>query len=172
GVTFSLHRLLRAGSDDAVCLEAVLLLPGLDLGDRPGADLPVDLRADDLLHPGVVQPAPGGVAVAADVDEVPGLAVLLSFRPGPSPGWAVALEDFLDRARVNIHSKPGAVVGEARSCRIGALNLPPHRALVPAIRVVSLGAPVRPTVAIEEDFLLLFDGTYGHVKLVFGVRIC
>src|SRR5699024_3638574 len=127
--------------------------------DRPGADLSIDLGADNLLHPGVVQPASVRVAVASDIDEVPRLAVLLSFLPGPSPGWAVALEDFLDRARVNIHSKPGAVIREARSCRIGALNLPPHRALVPAIRVVSLGAPVRPTVAIEEDLLLLLDGT-------------
>src|SRR5699024_6034779 len=157
------HRLLRAGSDDAVCLEAVLLLPGLDLGDRPGADLSIDLGADDLLHPGVVQPATVRVAVASDIDEVPRLAVLAAFRPGPAPGGPVALEDFLDRARVNIHSKPGAVVGEAGSCRIGALDLPPHRALVPAIRVVSLGAPVRPTVAIEEDFLLFFERPEGIV---------
>src|SRR5699024_4736605 len=148
-VTFSLHHLHRAGADDAVCLEAVLLLPGLDLGDRPGADLPVDLRADDLLHPGVVQPATVRVAVASDIDEVPRLAVLAAFRPGPAPGGPVALEDLLDRSGVDVDREAGAVVGHARRGGVRALHLPPHRALVPAIRVVSLGAPVRPTVAIE-----------------------
>src|SRR5699024_5117693 len=77
GLTFSLHHLIGARADDAVRLEAVLLLVRLDQLDGAGADLPVHLRADDLLHPGVVEPAAGSVPVAADVDEVPGLAVAL-----------------------------------------------------------------------------------------------
>src|SRR5699024_8470629 len=170
GVTFSLHRLLRAGSDDAVCLEAVLLLPGLDLGDRPGADLSIDLGADDLLHPGVVQPATVRVAVASDIDEVPRLAVLAAFRPGPAPGGPVALEDLLDRSGVDVDREAGAVVGHARRGRIGALDLPPDLPLVPAVRLVPLRAPVRDPVPVEEDLLPFFESPEGIVEPEVGIR--
>src|SRR5699024_6942910 len=114
---------------------------------------------DNLLHPGVVQPASVRVAIPADINEVPRLAVLAALRPGPAPRGPVALEDLLDRSRVDVDREAGAVVGHARRGGVRALHLPPDLPLVPAIRVVSLGAPVRPTVAIEEDFLLLLDGT-------------
>src|SRR5699024_2317393 len=162
---FSLHRLPRARADDAVRLEAVVLLPGLDQLDGAGADLPVDLRADDLLHPGVVQPAPGRVAVPADEDEVPGLTVLAALRPGPAPCGPVALEDLLDRSGVDVDGEARAVVGHARRGRVRALHLPPDLPLVPAVRAVPLRGPVRDPVPVEEDRLLLLERAQRVVQL-------
>src|SRR5699024_647003 len=84
GVTFSrqTHLLLRLRADLPVRGQAVLLLPGLDQCDGAGADLPVHLRAHDLLGSGVVQRAlvlhlvPG-----RDVPEVPRLADTTTLVP-------------------------------------------------------------------------------------------
>ncbi len=171
GLTFSLHHLLGVRADDAVRLEAVLALVRLDLLDGAGAVLPIDLRADDLLHPGVIQPASVRVAVPADEDDVPVLAVVAALVPGPAPGRAVGLEDLLDRAGVDIHREAGAVVREPRRGGVRALDLPPHGTLVDAVGAVALRPPVRPLVAVEEDLLLLLDRPQRVVELEVRVRL-
>src|SRR5690625_3484391 len=171
GLTFSQHHLLRAGADNPICLEAVLLLVRLDLRDGARSDLPIDLRTDDLLHPGVVEPATRGVAVAADVDEVPVLAVTAALIPRPAPRRTLGLEHLLDRTGVDVHCEAGAVVGPAGGGRVRALHLPPDRPVVRAVRAVPLRGPVRAPVAVEEDLLLLLDRAQGVVELEVRVRL-
>ena len=108
------------GADDAVRLETVRGLPGADLLDSAGADLPVDLSTDGALHRRVIQPAPRGVLVPADVDEMPVLAVLATLVPRPAPGRSLALEHVLDRAGVNVDREAAAMIRPARRCRVGA----------------------------------------------------
>src|SRR5699024_11372371 len=82
------------------------------------ADLAVHLGARHALHGGVVQGALALVPVQVRVvDEVPGLAQLLAFVPGPAVATALRLEPPLDATVVDIDGGAGAVIGVARAGR-------------------------------------------------------
>src|SRR5699024_7454832 len=162
GVTFSreAHLLLRLRADLPVSSQPVLLLPGLDLRHRAGANLPVHLRADDLLHGGVIQrPLVLHLIPGRDVPEVPGLADTAALSPRPAVQEAVLLGPRLDRARVDVDSEAVLVVGaEVGGCDGDAAGLArPDRPGVGTVSAV-LPAPAHACVVRLEQGDLLSVG--------------
>src|SRR5699024_1830441 len=113
----------------AVRLKAVRLLPRPDRLHRAGADLPINVGADNLLHGGMVKVALRLETVTGRaVYEMPVFAVPLTLGPVPAIGPALTLHPFLDRAMMNVDSKSVTVIRQAGSRGVRATGLlhPPH----------------------------------------------
>src|SRR5699024_1294640 len=97
------HLGLSGRPDLAVRLKAVSLLPRLDRLHSAGADLPISVSTDDLLHSGMVKIALRLETVTGRaVYEMPVFAITPTLGPVPAIGPALTLHPFLDRAMMNV----------------------------------------------------------------------